>query len=187
MNISSDTKDWTWVTARVCEQCGFDPNQITLGQLPGEIRNQVQSWADVLSRPNVLERPQPDKWSSLEYGAHVRDVLIVMRGRLKRMLAQENPDLPSWDQDQAALDGKYRALNPAILVDEIGIEAQMLANHYASVTDAQARRTGQRTDGLEFTVLSHGKYLLHELVHHGWDVRADTAIVGQGQGQGQGD
>lgn len=179
MNISPDTKDWTWVTSRVCEQCGFDPNQITLGQLPGEIRNQVQSWADALSRPNVSERSRPDKWSTLEYGAHVRDVLIVMRGRLKRMLAQDDPDLPSWDQDQAAVDGKYSVLNAELLVDEIGIEAQMLANHYAHVTDDQAQRPGQRTDGSQFTVLSLGKYLLHELVHHAWDVRVDNATAGE--------
>lgn len=178
MNISPDSKDWTWVTTRACGQCGFDPNRITLGQLPSEIRNQVQSWADVLSRPNVSQRSHPDKWSPLEYGAHVRDVLIVMRGRLTRMLAQQNPDLLSWDQDQAAADANYCALNPAILVDEIGIEAQMLANHYAHLTHEQAQRPGQRTDGSQFTVLSLGKYLLHELVHHAWDVRSDTAMTG---------
>lgn len=180
MDISPDTKDWSWVTTRACKECGFDPDQISIAQIPDQIKSQLLVWPEILNRPNISERLQRDQWSALEYGAHVRDVLIVMRGRLKQMLAQDNPDLLNWDQDQAAIDGKYRSLNSALLADEIGIEGQMLANHYAHVTDEQGQRPGQRTDGSQFTVLSLGKYLLHELVHHAWDVQGASATGRQG-------
>lgn len=172
MTINPDTKDWTWTVARVCDECGFDPEQVTFENLPQQIRQQVQDWAQVLSRPNVSERPRPQSWSPLEYGAHVRDVLQVMRGRVELMLSKDNPDLPSWDQDEAAVAGNYRNLNPILLADEIGIEASMTAAAYARLAPEQAARPGRRTDGSEFTIESLGKYLLHDLVHHAWDVRA---------------
>lgn len=171
MTISPDTKDWTWVTTQSCDQCGFDPDQLPLNQIAPQIMAQVQEWPEALARPNVTRRPEETTWSVLEYGAHVRDVLIVMRGRLGRMLTEDNPDLPSWDQDQAAIDGKYQTLNPALVADEIGIEAQMLSSQYAQVHPEQAERLGQRSDGSEFTVLSLGKYLVHDLRHHAWDVQ----------------
>ena len=177
MTIAPDTKDWTWVTSKVCTQCGFDPSQISLAQLPGQIRQQVNLWDEVLAGPVAKQRPDSATWSPLEYGAHVRDVLKVMHERLDLMLAQDNPDLPSWDQDQAARAGRYDQLSPALVADEIDIEAQMLANEYKQVTDAQAQRPGRRSDGSEFTIFTLGLYLLHDLVHHAWDVSAPTELV----------
>ena len=175
MSITPETKDWTWVTTRACPDCGFDPQAITLANLPAAILKETALWSDVLAQHGIAKRTDPRVWSVLEYGAHVRDVLIVMHARVERMLAEDNPALPSWDQDQAAVDGRYESLNPALLVDEIAIEARMLANTYARVTPEQQGRPGRRSDGSEFTVLSLGQYLLHDLHHHAWDVRKPAA------------
>ena len=43
---------------------------------------------------------------------------------------------------------------------------------FAAVRDDQWGRTGLRSDGSEFTVLTLGQYFLHELAHHLVDVRA---------------
>ena len=41
-----------------------------------------------------------------------------------------------------------------------------------AVRDDQWGRTGLRSDGSEFTVLTLGQYFLHDLAHHLVDVRA---------------
>ena len=41
---------------------------------------------------------------------------------------------------------------------------------YASVAGDQWQRTGRRSNGSAFTVESIGRYHLHDVVHHLWDV-----------------
>lgn len=172
MTSSPDTKDWTWVVSRPCDQCGFDPQQVALNQVPSQIKQQAQGWERVLGRGDASQRPDPQTWAPVEYGAHIRDMMAIVRERVGLMLDHDNPDLPNWDQDQAALEGRYEKLSPVLLIDEIDMEATMLANAFAKVSEDQADRPGRRTDGSEFTIETLGRYLLHDLVHHAWDVRS---------------
>mgnify|MGYP000205025455 CR=1 FL=1 len=41
---------------------------------------------------------------------------------------------------------------------------------FDSVTGEQWQRPGRRSDGAVFTVDTFSRYLLHDVVHHGWDV-----------------
>jgi hypothetical protein len=50
--------------------------------------------------------------------------------------------------------------------------AAVVSARFAGVHDEQWDRTGLRSDGSEFTVLTLGQYFLHDLAHHLVDVRA---------------
>ena len=55
---------------------------------------------------------------------------------------------------------------------EIVEAAQTVAAQYDAVGDESTwQRPGFRSDGSEFTVDSLGRYHLHDLVHHDWDVQ----------------
>jgi hypothetical protein len=41
---------------------------------------------------------------------------------------------------------------------------------YASVSGEQWQRAGRRSNGSQFTVETIGRYHLHDVVHHLWDV-----------------
>ena len=62
----------------------------------------------VRSSPAVSARPQPDVWSPLEYGAHVRDVYRLFDARLAQLLSEDTPTFASWDQDETAIAERYR-------------------------------------------------------------------------------
>ena len=47
---------------------------------------------------------------------------------------------------------------------------EVLADAYAAVTDDQWSRRGLRSDGSSFTVESLGRYMVHDPLHHVWDV-----------------
>ena len=47
----------------------------------------------------------------------------------------------------------------------------------AAVRDDQWSRTGRRSDGAVFTVESFGRYLVHDPVHHVWDVEQGYAAL----------
>jgi hypothetical protein len=52
------------------------------------------------SGPYLPIRPEPAEWSALECIAHIADAEIVMSARYRWVLAQEEPPLIGYDQDQ---------------------------------------------------------------------------------------
>ena len=99
MTIVPDTKDWTWVLQHPCPECGLDTQSFPRSAIARMIRANAAAWRDVLARPgNTGLRPSPGKWSALEYGCHVRDVLRLYDQRLHLMLTQDGPRYPNWDQ-----------------------------------------------------------------------------------------
>lgn len=168
--VPPETKDWTWVLHERCPQCSLDAGVLTLSEIPMVIRTQVQVWPVVLLRRNVAERPAPQVWSPLEYGAHTRDVLRLFQERLARMLTEEEPTLADWDPNEAALQGGYHDADPDTVAAEILTEAEKLATAVEAVPAGAAERRGLRSDGAAFTVTTLMQYLVHDLVHHLWDV-----------------
>ena len=128
------------------------------------------AWPARLAAPAAARRPRPDKWSALEYGCHVRDVLRLYDYRLGLMLTQDNPLYPNWDQDETALAGRYDAQDPAAVAAELGAAAEALAARFAAVTGDQWARSGRRGDGASFTVETFARYFVHDPVHHLYDV-----------------
>ncbi|WP_197522765.1 DinB family protein [Occultella aeris] len=173
--ITGDDKDWTWVLDRRCPECGLDAGAITLADVPGAIRAQIPLWPEVLHRPDVRERPDPGTWSTLEYAAHVRDVFEVFAGRLDLMLTEDDPLFPNWDQDATAVAGRYGELEPHDVSLELQRRGASLASDFDAVTPEQATRSGLRSNGSVFTVLTLAQYLIHDLVHHAWDVTQGRA------------
>ncbi|WP_449372537.1 DinB family protein [Arthrobacter psychrolactophilus] len=116
--------------------------------------------------------PTPKPWPVLEYGAHVRDVFEVFTERLELMVREDNPTFANWDQDQAALDGNYSALDPEVVSRELVQNGLDAAAAFAAVTEEQWGRRGLRSNGSAFTVLTLAGYFLHDVVHHLHDVNA---------------
>ncbi|MGN6162838.1 MAG: DinB family protein [Marmoricola sp.] len=169
--MEKDTKDWTWVLDRACPDCGFDPAAVSTSDLPELIHVNTRGWFDALDRRDVAVRPQPDRWSPLEYGCHVRDVHLLFAERLRLMLDEDDPSFPNWDQDDTAIEKAYDRQRPEEVVVELVEAAADVAAIYAGVRDDQWDRRGFRSNGSVFTVASLGRYHLHDVVHHLWDVR----------------
>jgi hypothetical protein len=87
------------------------------------------------------------------------------------MVGEDNPRFANWDQDETALTERYDLLLPAQVGPELLEEAARVASAYDSVDGDDWDRTGTRSNGSRFTVESLGRYHLHDIVHHLWDVR----------------
>jgi hypothetical protein len=172
MAIEPDTKDWTWVLGRPCEECGFNAESVGTDVLAEKLRDGATRWSAVLSRDDVRARPSENQWSPLEYACHVRDVFLVFYGRLVLMLENDRPTFENWDQDETAIEGRYCDQDPAAVRDEICASARRYADRFDAVDPSQWSREGVRSNGSEFTVESLGRYSLHDVVHHLWDVGA---------------
>ena len=174
--IAPDDKDWTWVLERSCPECGFDVHAIDVCEVGDLIRANAGSWVTLLGgdRAAVRARPVPDRWSTLEYGAHVRDVYALFLRRLEMMLDTDDPLFPNWDQDNTAVVERYDLQDPAMVAVELRAAADALADAFDAVDDGQWARPGRRSDGASFSVESFARYLIHDPVHHLWDCGVDV-------------
>jgi DinB superfamily len=172
MPIVADTKNWTWVIERPCPDCGFDARDFADADIAPAILDNARSWPAVLARPTVRVRPDDSTWSPLEYAAHVRDVLKVYRVRLGLMVDADDPLFPNWDQDASAVEDAYNEQDPDAVGVQLGHNAADLADAFEALRSEQWLRPGRRSDGASFTVSSMAKYMVHDLVHHRWDVGA---------------
>jgi len=177
MAIVPDDKDWTWVLQRACPDCGFDARELGTAAVVSGLRDNAAAWRPLLDHPAVAERPSDDRWSALEYACHVRDVFRLYDERLALMLEHDDPTFPNWDQDVTAVEDRYGEQDPAVVVTDLEAAGARLADSFAAVSGEQWQRIGNRSDGAEFTVDSFAHYLLHDPVHHIWDVEQGYATI----------
>ncbi len=171
-DIAPDTKDWTWTVHQTCPECGFTAAEIDGPSVADRVPALTEPWQTVLLRPDVGTRPRPSTWSPLEYACHVRDVCRVFAGRARLMLERDAPEFANWDQDEAAVAGRYHEQDPARVRLELAAAADEAQQAFAAVPAGQWGRRGIRGNGAEFTLESLGQYFLHDLAHHLVDVGA---------------
>jgi hypothetical protein len=100
----------------------------------------------------------------------VRDVCALYRERLVLMLRDDDPLYPNWDQDATAAEEHYGEQDPVAVSLQLQAAAAALAEAFAGVHGDQWLRTGRRGDGARFSIAGFSRYLLHDPVHHLYDV-----------------
>ncbi|WP_457966009.1 DinB family protein [Arthrobacter sp. D1-29] len=172
MTIVPDEKDWTSVLSRPCPECGFDAATADPSTVAGTVRRMLPRWQAVLEQEDAAVRPNERTWSPLEYACHVRDVFGLFDERLALMLLEDDARFADWDQDQAAIDGDYAHEDPAQVVRELASRGERIAGAFAAVDKSQWHRTGTRSNGAAFTMVTFAQYFLHDGVHHLHDVES---------------
>ena len=131
-------------------------------------------WPAVLARPDAALRPAPSTWSPLEYACHVRDVCRLFEQRLQLMLDHDAPTFANWDQDETAVADRYGEQDPPPSPASSRRRGPRSRRRTRGCRPTAWERTGIRSNGSEFTVLTLGQYGLHDLRHHLWDVGVDS-------------
>ncbi|WP_246142724.1 SAM-dependent methyltransferase [Nocardioides rubriscoriae] len=179
--IEPDGKDWTWVLATPCPECGFVAGDVDVARVGDAIRANAALWPVVLAGPAPSRRPGPGTWSVTEYACHVRDVHTVFDQRVALMLAEDGPLFDDWDQDATAVEQRYDLADPAEVGPALLAAADAVAARYDAVATHDLGRAGVRSNGSTFTVDSIARYHLHDVVHHAWDVRRALTVAAYDQ------
>ena len=119
--IVPDEKDWTWVLERPCGECGFDARSIELDVVAAMILDNAEQWQLLLGagEASLEVRARPERWSTLEYATHVRDVYRLYEQRLRLMLDSDVPLYPNRDQHETAIAERYDEQDPVIVAGEL--------------------------------------------------------------------
>lgn len=174
--IVPDTKDWTWVLNRVCPDCGFNASSCAAQEVAGLVRANAAGWQRLLASGGIRPgRPNESTWSSLEYACHVRDVFRRYDGRVTLMLTEDDPLYPNWDQDASAVEDRYEEQQPAKVVADLVAAAEQLASRLDGIEGPDWQRPGRRSDGASFSIDTIARYMVHDPIHHFWDVSGSGA------------
>lgn len=87
-------------------------------------------------------RPAEGEWAVVEVVAHLADSDERAAARVRRMLAEDDPALPGYDQTALAEERRYIAMDPAEALERF---ERLRAEHVAlleGLDDAGWRRTG---------------------------------------------
>ena len=107
-----------------------------------------------MSRANVLARPVPGKWSTLEVVCHLADFEPIFADRIKRILAMEQPLLMAADGMRYVIVGdlgkawSFDTLNRAFRLLHSNPEAELIAltrQQLATILRAKQSEAFQRT------------------------------------------
>ena len=163
--------------AEACEICGFEWDSITAGELAPRLTAATGAFAEVLVADPALvtARPEPQRWSALEYGAHLRDVLINVRDRIFVGLAEDDPvTKPMYRELRVPF---YATETPGGVAADLTSAAALFVRTFDGLTAQQLTRTlvYAYPRVASRSLLWTAAQALHEAEHHLIDARRDVA------------
>ncbi len=159
-----------------CEECGYDYEALSRGEILAVVTDMAAQHRNLLGSvpaERLRAHTRSGSWSPLEYGCHVRDVLIVQRDRVLRAQAQQTPRFESMRRDERALEERYNEQDPVAVGAAIAAAATELTSTLAALDDPGWQRTGIYPWPLPEirSVEWIGRRTAHELAHHLFDIR----------------
>jgi hypothetical protein len=158
-----------------CEECGFEYDLGEAETAAPAVLEGVDKLAAMLSGSpaDLRRRPEPETWSPLEYGCHVRDVLLVQR---ERVLAARRVDRPSFDvmgRDERVEHDGYADQEPGDVARQLTDAGRLFANVVSRLGPEDWERTAlyPYPEPSERSLRWVAIHSLHEVRHHLLDVR----------------
>lgn len=163
-----------------CDQCGFVYSDHDRSSVAAEIADLGPNFSSILrsDSPNapgldrLSSRPSADVWSPLEYGCHVRDVLIAQRERLFLALVETTPRFAPIYRNDRVLLARYAEESPNQVGTEIAFAAAMAAWAFDGLDSSAWDRTCiyNFPEPSERSLLWLAQHTLHEGRHHLRDI-----------------
>ena len=157
-----------------CAQCGFVYDLSQAEKAGQAVRESVGAAVAILGGRDVdvRSRRHPEVWSPLEYGCHLRDVLLVQRERVLAALRVDRPDYPAMGRDERVVHDGYADQEPIDVARQLADAAQLFGNVLARLSGNDWNRTllyhfpETRERSLRWVAV----HTLHEAQHHLGDI-----------------
>ena len=164
---------WDWGDRTVpsdgpCGRCGIDASQAPPNDLGPSILALLPRWAAVLMRPGVGSAAGPLAQSALEHAVQVRDLFGAMATRLGRLLHEDDPLLRDWDWAThcCLAVGQNGGSDPVQIAVELEDAGRAVAARLAALAPSYVARHGAGSAETPAAVLSLGRHLVHDVIHH---------------------
>jgi len=158
-----------------CAECGFTYDIHRALAAADAVRTCVAEVSAILRNKDidVRSRPRPDVWSPLEYGCHLRDVLLVQRERVLLARRKDGASCTPMGREERVEHDGYNKQDPAGVARQLTDAAALFGN----VLDRLATDDWDRTVVYNYPE-THERSLrwlaihtVHDLQHHLVDIR----------------
>ena len=119
-----------------------------------------------LSEDDARRRPAEGEWAVVEVVAHLADGDERARDRVRRMLDEDDPHLPGYDQDELARTGRYIERDLAAELDRFAAVRSEHVAMLAALDDAGWRRPGRHGEQGPMTVELYESHCAGEDADH---------------------
>lgn len=132
-----------------------------------------------LSRDELLARPIPGKWSSLEVVAHLADFEVVFVDRLTSVIAEDSPTIPGRDEQKYAARLAYHERDIEEQLRLIEICRSHVTRILRTLTDADLARVGNHTEAGPLTLEQLLNRIIKHVQHHVKFIDEKRAALGK--------
>src|ERR1044071_5534631 len=96
--------------------------------------------------------PIPGKWSAREIVHHLGDSESFSAGRLRKLLAEDNPVIQGYDQDQYAVRLRYNERDMAPSLEAFRLARETTMQLLPMLSDEDWQRAGTHTESGRYTM-----------------------------------
>lgn len=158
-----------------CADCGFIYHLGQSAWVARSIRERVAEVVAILRDHDVdaKSRRRPGVWSPLEYGCHLRDMLLVQRERVLAARRTNRPDCAPMGRDERVAHDGYAEQEPEDVARQLADAAQLFANVLARLApeDWDRKVVYNYPETLERSLRWVAVHTMHEAQHHLLDIR----------------
>lgn len=79
----------------------------------------------------IRSRPAADQWSAIEVVGHMIDKMQIWTSRVERIMVEERPALPAYDQDALVRKHDYVHADPDVLFEQL----RQTCEHFATLIE----------------------------------------------------
>jgi len=164
-----------------CDVCGFDRDALTSLEIPDRLASATAEFIDVLNDAGSLVdiRPSSERWSILEYAAHLRDVFIATRERIITASILDVPTGTPIYRDERVSLGFYSNDAPEEVADELNVTSNLFIRTFRSLPHDFEKRELVFSPAMPVRVSLRwvGAQAVHECEHHLDDIRENLILL----------
>ncbi len=157
-----------------CDECGFVYDLDRAPDAGADIVRTAAELAAILrdGRTDPRPRREPEVWSPLEYGCHVRDVLLVQRERVLDARRNDTPSFQPMGRDERVVHDGYAEQDPGAVARQLDDAAALFANVLDRLgPDWDLTLAYNYPTRAERSLRWVAVHTVHEVQHHLLDVR----------------
>ncbi len=144
-----------------------------LREIPNTFRQALRTGDDRAIR----HRPAVGEWSAIEVLGHMVDKMSWWSNRVERILQEERPGLPAYDQDAAVRDHGYQHADPAVLFEQFQQRCEHFAALVGSLPASALQREGVHSEFGPMTIRQCIQAVLESVPGHLAQLRAAQSVA----------
>jgi len=164
-----------------CAQCGFSWATLTRAEFATRMSAAIESFVDVMATAGAAVdlRTSAERWSILEYGGHLRDVILSIRERIVLASILEVPVGTPIFRDERIDIGFYGQDTASDVSVELQVTTFLFLKTVATLpANYENRRLVYSTNTpLEITISGAMSNALHECEHHLSDAKEILELI----------